>query len=203
MQINTKDPDVEAQFRKDQDSHVRDDISHQRDATAIKTTYLEVDSTLNDYYTTTGKYEVLELDRVEYSQMLGNLSIEDQALLTSGKNFYEITFKNHGGLVMPLIIEFQFEDGTSDLHRIPAEIWRMSEPTVTKVFETSQPATQIVLDPFEETADCDMSNNYWPPKPQPTRFQLYKEGDNSFKEYRNPMQRDQDNQEYLDSLEGE
>ena len=199
MQINTQDPDVEAQFRKEQDALVRDDISHVRDAKDIEQTYLEADSTLNDYYTTTGKYEVLDLDRVEYSQMLGDLTAEEQALLNSGKNFYEITFKNHGGLVMPLIVEFQFADGTSDLHRIPAEIWKMSEPTVTKVFETSQPATQIVLDPMEETADCDMSNNYWPHRPQPTRFQIYKNG-GSFGEYRNPMQRDRDNQEYLDSL---
>tara|TARA_Y100000589_G_C27193667_1_gene645818 strand:- start:2074 stop:4437 length:2364 start_codon:yes stop_codon:yes gene_type:complete len=202
-QINTQDPDVEAEFRKSQDSQLRDDISHQRDAKAVKVTYLEADSTLNDYYTTTGKYEVLELDRVEYRQYIESLSGDEQSLLKSGKNYYEITFKNYGGLVMPLIIEFQFEDGTSDLHRIPAEIWRMSEPTVSKVFETSQPAKQIVLDPFEETADCDMSNNYWPPKPQPTRFEIYKNGGGSFGEYRNPMQRDRDNHEYLDSLDGE
>ena len=199
MQINTQDPDVEAQFRKEQDALVRDDISHVRDAKDIEQTYLDADPTLNDYYTTTGKYEVLDLDRVEYSQMLGELKAEEQALLNSGKNFYEITFKNHGGLVMPLIVEFQFADGTSDLHRIPAEIWRMSEPTVTKVFETSQPATQIVLDPMEETADCDMSNNYWPHRTQPTRFQIYKNG-GGVGEFRNPMQRDRDNQDFLDSL---
>ena len=199
MQINTQDPDVEVQFRKEQDALVRDDISHVRDAKYIEQTYLEADSTLNDYYTTTGKYEVLDLDRVEYNQMLGDLTTEEQALLNSGKNFYEITFKNHGGLVMPLIVEFQFADGTSDLHRIPAEIWRMSEPTVTKIFETSQPATQIVLDPMEETADCDMSNNYWPHRPQPTRFQIFKNAE-SFEDNRNPMQRDRDNQNYLDSL---
>ena len=202
-QIDTQDPDVEAQFRETQDALILDNLSHQRDAKSVPETYLEVDPTLNDYYTTTGKYEVLELDRVEYSQMLGELNAEEQALLNSGKNFYEITFKNHGGLVMPLIVEFKFEDGSSDLHRIPAEIWKMSEPTVTKVFETSQPATQIVLDPLQETADCDMSNNYWPSKPQPTRFEIYKNGGYSFGESRNPMQRDRDNQEYLDSLEGE
>ena len=202
MQINTQNPDIEAEWREEQDSKIRTDISHQRDETAIEETYIEADPTLNDYYTTTGKYEVLELDRAEYSEMLGTLTAEEQALLVSGKNFYEITFKNHGGLVMPLIVEFQFEDGTSDLHRIPAEIWRMSEPTVTKVFETSKPAVQIILDPMEETADCDMSNNYWPSRPQPTRFQIYKNG-GSYGEFRNPMQRDRDNEEYLESLGGD
>ena len=48
-----------------------------------------------------------------------------------------------------------------------------------------------------------MSNNYWPTKPQPTRFEIYKNGGGSFGDYRNPMQRDRDNNEYLDSLDGE
>ena len=57
---------------------------------------------------------MLELDRVDYRDLMGELDADEQALLVSGKNFYEITFKNHGGLVMPLIVEFQFEDGTAD-----------------------------------------------------------------------------------------
>lgn len=200
MQINTLDPDVEAQFHEVQDSYEREDISHMRDATAVEETYLEADSTLNDYYTTTGKYEVLELDRVDYRDLMGELDADEQALLVSGKNFYEITFKNHGGLVMPLIVEFQFEDGTADLHRIPAEIWLMSEPTVTKVFATDKPAVRIVLDPHLETADCDLSNNSWPPMPQPSRFEIYKRDSDKFNSYgdpSNPMQRSQKNDEYL------
>ena len=142
------------------------------------------------------------MDRVEYKELLEELSEEEKALLSSGKNFYEITFKNHGGIVMPLIVEFQFEDGTSDLHRIPAEIWLMSEPTVTKVFETDKPASRIVLDPFLETADCDLSNNSWPQRPQPTRFEIYKWGVDGFDDdYRNPMQRDRANDELLNSGE--
>ena len=94
MQINTQNPDIEAEWREEQDSKIRTDISHQRDETAIEETYIEADPTLNDYYTTTGKYEVLELDRAEYSEMLGTLTAEEQALLVSGKNFYEITWKS-------------------------------------------------------------------------------------------------------------
>ena len=124
--------------------------------------YLEADPTLNDYYTTTGKYEVLELDRQESQELLDGLSEEDRALLESGKQYYEITFRNVGGLVMPLIVEFEFEDGIRDVRHIPAEIWKMSEPTVTKVFVTEQPAVRIMLDPHMETADVDMGNNVWP-----------------------------------------
>jgi len=49
-----------------------------------------------------------------------------------------------------------------EVRRIPAEIWKMSEPTVTKVFVTDAPVAQITLDPMLETADVDMSDNYWP-----------------------------------------
>ena len=76
---------------------------------------------------------------------------------------------------MPLILEFEYEDGEREIQRIPAEIWKMSEPTVTKVFVTDRPVIRISLDPYLETADVDTGNNYWPPKPQPTRFQLFKE----------------------------
>ena len=145
-----------------------------RNATGgIPQSYLEADPTLNDYYTTTGKYEVLELDRQEAEKARPNLSEEKQALLESGKQFYEITFRNVGGLVMPLILEFEYEDGEREVRRIPAEIWKMSEPTVTKVFVTDRPASRITLDPYMETADVDMGNNVWPARPEPTRFEVF------------------------------
>ena len=49
----------------------------------------------------------------------------------------------------------------------------MSEPTVTKVFVTDRAASRITLDPYMETADVDMSNNHWPPRPEPTRFEVF------------------------------
>ena len=93
---------------------------------------------------------------------------------------------------MPLIVQFEYEDGREEIRRIPAEIWKMSEPTVTKVFVTDAPATQITLDPMLETADVDMSDNYWPARPQPTRFELFKsEGRSRWGAFsqENPMQR--------------
>jgi hypothetical protein len=41
--------------------------------------------------------------------------------------------KKLGGLVMPVIYELQYEDGTSEIIRIPAEIWRKGEKKITKV----------------------------------------------------------------------
>jgi hypothetical protein len=119
---------------------------------------------------------------------LESLNEEEKALLGSDKQFYEITFRNEGGLVMPLILEFEYADGEREIRRIPAEIWKMSEPTVTKVFVTDQPVVRIVLDPYMETADVDMGDNSWPPRPEPTRFELYKQQQRDWGG-ENPMQR--------------
>lgn len=103
------------------------------------------------------------------------------------KNYYELHFTNVGGLVTPLILEWTFKDGTKTIDRIPAEVWRKNENNITKVFVKDKEATAIVLDPFRETADIDESNNLWPVKELPTRFQVYKK--HRQKEQLNPMQK--------------
>jgi hypothetical protein len=77
---------------------------------------------------------------------------------------------------MPIIVQFNFEDGTSEIERIPAQIWRKNENKVTKVFITHKKATSIQLDPFKETADINTSNNSWPKFDEPSKFQIYKAG---------------------------
>ncbi len=190
-QIDTQDPEVEAAFDRGAEANEPADIALIRDEEFIPTSYIEADPTLNDFYTTTDPFMVLELDKLEYEERMAQLSEDEKAMLASGKNYYEITFRNEGGLVMPLILQFEYEDGSKEVRRIPAEIWKMSEPTVTKVFVTDQPAAQITLDPLLETADVDMNDNYWPPRPQPTRFELFKSerGRRSSGGGENPMQR--------------
>lgn len=188
-QIDTADPMVEMAFEKEKEEAEPDDISKQRDESFIPQSRLEKDETLHDFYTSTDKYQVLRLDQEEYESYLEDLSEEEKQLLRSSKQFYEITFENIGGLVMPLIIRFEYIDGTEEVRRIPAEIWRMSQPTVTKVFMTEKEAVRITLDPFLETADTDLSNNNWPARPQPTRFELYKQRQGGGVGGENPMQR--------------
>ncbi len=89
-------------------------------------------------------------------------------------NLYEITFINKGGLVMPIIVEFAFADGTKETKRIPAQIWRKNENKVTKVFYTNKKAVSIKLDPMRETADIDETNNSWPNVAEPSKFTLFK-----------------------------
>ena len=90
-----------------------------------------------------------------------------------GKNIYEVTFTNRGGLVTPLVIEWTYKDGSKEIEKIPAEVWRMNEQEVTKVFIKDKEVTNIVLDPNFELADVNMMNNTFPRKAE-TRFDRFK-----------------------------
>jgi hypothetical protein len=195
-QISTANPEVEKPLAREKEEGEPEDITDIRNEEDIPETRVEKDESIRDFYVKNDPYQVTLLDKQEYQAYLDNLSEEEKEVLQSGDNFYEITFKNNGGLVMPLIVKFEYEDGTSEIVHIPAEIWRMSEPTVTKVFVTDQPATRIVLDPHLETADTEMSDNYWPKQPTPTRFELFK--DKMEKQNENPMQRNQRNEDLKD-----
>lgn len=102
--------------------------------------------------------EIQTLD--EYVQ--ANFSQEERAKLTTPKYFYQVTFNKPGGLVMPIIVEITFEDGTKENHTFPAQIWNMNDSEVSRTFATQKAISKITVDPKEETADIDTSNNTWP-----------------------------------------
>lgn len=88
----------------------------------------------------------------------------------AGKNIYELTFKNTGGLVMPVIIEWTYKDGSKEIEKLPAEIWRLNEKEVKKVFVKEKEVTNIVIDPNQETAEVNLSDNVFPKKPTANKF---------------------------------
>ena len=92
-----------------------------------------------------------------------------------GKNFYELHFSNRGGMLMPVIVEWTFKDGSKETDKIPVSVWRLNEYTFTKVFIKDKEVAGIRVDPYRETADIEESNNMWPVKELPSRFQLFKE----------------------------
>ena len=91
-----------------------------------------------------------------------NYTAEEKNELKSPKYFYEIEFEKPGGLIMPIIVELQYEDGTSENHKFPAQIWRKNNDTAKRVFATEKKVVKIQVDPKFETADIDVENNYWP-----------------------------------------
>jgi hypothetical protein len=110
----------------------------------------------------------------------------------AGKNFYEISFTNKGGLVMPIILEWTYKDGTKEYEKIPAQVWRKNEKRVTKVFVKDKEVAEVKLDPMRETADIDESNNTWPKEIVQTKFQVFKatqQGGRNQPQPNNPMQK--------------
>ncbi len=186
FQINTRNPEVEKEIARAGKEEENRGIGYTRNQSDIADPMVQQDSTLVDFYNKYDPFSVSILDREEYDNYLKRLDSEDLALLESDKHFYELTFENIGGMVMPLILEFEFEDGTKEVQQIPAEIWRLRDDRVTKVFVMDQAVERITLDPFLETADTDLSNNVWPPQSKPTRFQLFKQRQQTPE---NPMQR--------------
>jgi Peptidase family M1 domain len=107
------------------------------------------------------------------------------------KQFYELQFSNKGGLVMPIIIEWTYKDGTKEVERIPAQVWRKNESHLTKVFVKDKEVASIKLDPNRETADIDESNNSWPVVQTESKFEIYKakqQGLRAIPQTNNPMQ---------------
>ncbi|WP_407500717.1 M1 family metallopeptidase [Elizabethkingia anophelis] len=87
---------------------------------------------------------------------------------------YQVDFANKGGLVMPLIVEFTFEDGSKTTDRASAQIWRHNEQKASKTYFFNKKVKSIQLDPMLETADIDTSNNYWGAMPEASKFSIFK-----------------------------
>jgi hypothetical protein len=117
---------------------------------------------------------VLPTDDRFYGEFRNRL--DDKAIIRKlqNKNLYEVKLSNVGGLVMPVILEWTYADGTREIERIPAEIWRTNEHTITKVFVKDKEVVKLVVDPLKETADVDTSNNSFPRQQQPGRFDQFK-----------------------------
>jgi hypothetical protein len=154
-----------------------EDVSKIRNREDRNITFLtDADTSLRDFY---WKYDrgLEKYDSAKYavtmSPQADALSDEDKAKF-AGKNVYELTFSNKGGLVMPIIVEWTFKDGTKEVDRIPAQVWRLNEKKVVKTFVKDKEVASIKLDPMRETADIDETNNGWNNIPEPTKFQLFK-----------------------------
>jgi virulence-associated protein VagC len=112
----------------------------------------------------------------QYEDFMATLTEKEKSLINTDYHFYFVKLKNKGGLVMPLIFKLEFTDGTSEIVRIPAEIWRYNNFDVSKLLVSKKEAKNIILDPNEETADTDKSNNSWKKVLTPTKFQVFKTG---------------------------
>ncbi len=191
FKVNTKNPETEMMAKKDAVAVAQKPIGSIRNKKDITQTADEKDPSLKDFYSAPN-YEVNALDKDEYEKYLTTLSPEDRKLIDPNMKYTEVTFEMKGELLSPIIVQLNYTDGTKEDYNIPAEIWRHGEKKVSKVFRSTKDLKEVILDPYLETCDIDVSNNYFPNKPQPSRFEVFKR--NQVGRYgeggsENPMQR--------------
>lgn len=152
---------------------------------------VDQDPELRDVYTNYRPWETEDsIATGEYIRYDKVYSDEEKQKLFASNNYYQLDFSNKGGLVMPVIIEWTFADGTKEIDKLPVEVWRRNEDKFSRVFMKQKEVVGIVIDPYLETADIDTNNNTWPVKePMPDRFKVFKS--NKMKKQLNPMQKAQ------------
>ncbi|MBF9236301.1 M1 family metallopeptidase [Hymenobacter sp. BT683] len=172
---STGDPAVEkARLQQLQAAQVPS-ISAQRNAQEVKSTLVDEKPELKDFYNAYNPLAVTAADQQRYQAYLAGLSPEQKQRLGQQQHFYELSLRNVGGLVMPVVLQLTYADNSKEIQTIPAEIWRKNNEKVTKVLVTKQPVISFVIDPFQQTADTDLSNNAFPRQPAASRFELFQQ----------------------------
>ncbi|MDV6315864.1 M1 family metallopeptidase [Idiomarina sp. HP20-50] len=175
LTINTQDPEIEKAWKKEQEKTEPKSLTTQRNADVNYKIHQQ--PRLSDFYNEHDKFTVTNADRNEYNKFIEGLDEEQKAMLKNGSNFYVLDFSNKGGLVMPILLDLHYEDGSKEHVRIPAEVWRRSPKSVSKLLIRDKTLQQVVVDPNWETADVDTTNNYWPARAIPSRIELFKRDD--------------------------
>jgi hypothetical protein len=121
--------------------------------------------------------DLVDQNPVENSQILRDFLLKEGINLKSQipKYLYEVEFEKPGGLVMPLIVEYSYADGSTERITYPAQLWRKNDLSVTKTIASSKKLIGVTIDPDLETADVNLDNNNWPKKEAPSDFEKFKE----------------------------
>lgn len=120
------------------------------------------------------EFTMLETPDRAYRQYLSRLDEGEVRAQLSGKHIYELTLKNKGGLVMPVLIQWNYSDGTQEMQQLPAEIWRLNELEVKKTFMKDKEVASVVIDPNQALADVNTDNNVFPPVESGSKFESLK-----------------------------
>jgi hypothetical protein len=137
--------------------------------TTLRDFYWRYDRSLERY--DTAKYAITQKPFTEKLDEAGQQKY-------GSKHLYEVSFSNKGGLPMPIIIEWTFKDGTKEVERIAAQVWRKNEKNVIKTFMKDKEVAAIKLDPYRETADIDETNNTYGNIKEPNRLKIFKQKQN-------------------------
>ncbi|MBQ4877804.1 M1 family metallopeptidase [Pseudoalteromonas luteoviolacea] len=194
MRLDTYDPDIDfsrqRQFEQDKPSS----LFVERNKAEGKKLWVELNPDITDFYDDNDRFTVTNKERNEYKEFLESLKPWERKTLARAleedKNYYVLEFSNIGGLVMPILLELTYEDGSKESQYIPAEIWRRTPKHVRKLIVTDKDKvlTNVVVDPGWETADVDVENNHYPRRIIPSRVEAYKKAKSKIKVKRDIMQ---------------
>ena len=180
LRLDTEDPDIdyarERQYEKDKPMS----LTVERNEAEGRKLWVDRFTDITDFYDENDQFTVTNKERNKYQSWLKKLEPWErkafERAVKEDKNYYVMEFSNVGGLVMPIIVEMTFADGTKDMMRIPAEIWRRTPKAVSKLIVTDKDKelVSVTVDPRWETADVDVENNHYPRQIIPSRIEAYK-----------------------------
>jgi len=193
LRIDTKNPDIDyARLREFEQSKPMS-LFNKRNKEEGKELWIDKNKDVSDFYDDNDRFTVTNKERNAYQSFLKKLKPWERKALDRAveedKNYYVMEFSNLGGLVMPIILELTYQDGSTEERMLPAEIWRRSPDKVSKLIITDKdkPLKSIVVDPRWETADVDIENNHYPRQIIPSRLEVYKRKKSSAKVRRDIM----------------
>ena len=106
---------------------------------------------------------------------MDNFTPDERAKIKEPKHLYKIVFEKPGGIPMPIIVEYEYADGTKEKVTYPAQIWRKNDSEVSNAIATDKEIVKVTVDPDLETADIDTDNNSWPRAKKLGKFEKFKE----------------------------
>ncbi|MBN27707.1 MAG: aminopeptidase [Alteromonadaceae bacterium] len=194
LRLDTKDPDIDFARQRQEELDKPMSVTDERNKAEGKELWVDRFPDISDFYDENDRFTVTNKERNKYNKFLKDLEPWERTAferaVKEDKNYYVLDFSNKGGLVMPIILELTFADGTTQNQYIPAEIWRRTPKAVSKLIITDkdQELVSVSVDPRWETADVDVSNNDYPRKIIPSRIEAYKAKKSTKKVSRDIMQ---------------
>ncbi len=173
--LNTEDPEIENARERAEFEALPESLTERRNREGGYRTYAERNPEVRDYYSLNDSYTVTQAEREAYESLVEELDTWETEFLNSGLNLYFMTFRNDGGVVMPVILDITFADGRTEHVRIPAYIWRRHQDEVIWRYVTEREIVRVELDPLHEIADADRSDNIFPPEILPSRVELFRQ----------------------------
>ncbi|MBX3102185.1 MAG: M1 family metallopeptidase [Bacteroidetes bacterium] len=172
--LDRQNPTENKTYAQSQEEQRARNISSIRNRTDVKEVYADRDPSILDFYDRYDKYAVTKYDLRVYNRFRESLTAEEAAVLDKDEFFYQLNFRNRGGMPMPLIIQLEYTDGSTEELRIPAEIWRYNNYSVSKALVLDKELQAVQLDPHLEVPDVNRENNRFPQAMSQKTFEVYK-----------------------------